>query len=472
MVSGLFVMMALLTVSRGAAAEAVFVVSVDDPSRDTRRLLAPYLDEMAHHPNTLVLPSDFRARLGSTLPRSGLGDPGLRLPDLIAEYEAGFESFRNRQWQDAARRLEAARDKAHRNTALLIDRPSYRDIRIRGQLLLAMSLYRMKKIADADAIIEDLARTFPNQEIAIKAISGTESAEYYAAAQNRLVRRGPGGLVVEVNDQSALVYLDEDSKPQNAALEAEVLPGPHRVLVRLPGTDGQLYDIDVEPGRVTRLVVDLKFGDALTVTDQYASLVFPSQDERRKYALEYAYRLAVAADAGLEMILVERTTWHGQPAMTSTVYFTDSGAWVRGRVVVLDGQNDDDKMRALARETLRGRIEDQRVFELVDPAMAQIAKLLAPARRHGWKTWTAGAGAAIALAGGAGLLYLHETCASDAEGCSPSAVPGYAGLAVGVALGGLATYLFFSDGAGGGRKRMVSVLPVRRGATIGLSLAF
>lgn len=63
----------------------------------------------------------------------------------------------------------------------------------------------------------------------------------------------------------------------------------------------------------------------------------------------------------------------------------DSGGWVSGRIAELDGRNDDDKMRALARETFHGRIEDGRVVELPDPTMPDYAST-----SRGWLTWTMG----------------------------------------------------------------------------------
>lgn len=460
----------LLGATRAASAQAVIVVSVEDPSRETRRLVAPYLDEMTHRPSAVVSPEDYRGRLGTMIPSSGRSDPGLQIADLMAEYDKGHESFKARQWQEAANRLGAAEAKAHQNEALLVDHGSYRDTWIKGEIALGMSRYRLKDLAGADEVHEELARTFPNQDIAIRAMSGKESAEYYAAAQNRLVRKGLGVLVVEVNDQAALVYLDTGNKPQNAALEAEVLPGLHRVLVRTPGTDGQLYKVIVEPNKVTHLTVDLKFGDAVVIADRYLGLIFGSTEDRAKYAVDYACRLAVAANAGLEMVLVERTTLRGQPAVTSVVRFADSGAWVRGRIVVLDGQNDDERMRALARETFHVRIEDKRISELPDPAMPESA----PSAPRTWPKWAAGGGAVIALATGGTLLYLHEACGAEDDLCRrthPSALPGYVGLSTGVALGALATYLFFSD-ARSASARGIAVLPTRQGAILTLSATF
>jgi hypothetical protein len=456
-----------LVPSREAAAQVVVFASVGEPSKETVRLLAPYLDEMSRRPFVVALPKDIRGRLGTRVPRPGRADPGLQVSDLVMRYDDGLAHFRKNQWKEAAAKLNLAVAAARDNAALLADESSHRETWMRGLIALAMSRHRLHDDAGADEAIEDLARTYPNQLIMIQALSGSEAARYYAAAQVRLEARGRGRLIVEVREQAARVYLDTDDRPQNGALEAEVLPGPHRVLVRMPGTDGQLYDVVVESGKATTLMVDLQFGEALSITDRYVGLVFSSQADRDRYARDYAAQLAAAVTAYPEMILVERTTLHGQPAFKSVMYMADSGGWVRGRVTALNGRDDDDRMRALARETFHASMEDARVVELLDPALRSYAST-----SRGWMKWGAGAGAAVMLATGGAALYLHQTCGPDGDPCrvgSPALA--YAGLAVGTALGVVATYLFFSDRSSPHAPR-VSVQPTSGGGLVGLSLVY
>jgi hypothetical protein len=456
-----------LVPSREATAQVVVFVSVGEPSRESVRLLAPYLDEMSHHPFVVALPKDIRVRLGARVPRPGRADPGLQVSDLVMRYEDGLTHFRKNQWKEAAAKLNVAIASARDNAALLADESSHRETWMRGLIALAMSRRRLHDDAGADEAMEDLARTYPNQLIMIQALNGSEAARYYAAAQVRLEARGRGRLIVEVREQAARVYLDNDDRPQNGVLEAEVLPGPHRVLVRLPGTDGQLYDAVVEPGQATTLMIDLQFGESFNITDRYAGLVFSSQSDRDLHARDYAAQLAAAIDAGPEMILVERTTLQGQPAFKSVIYMADSGAWVRGRATALSSRDDDDRMRALARETFHAYIEDARIVELSDPSLRSYSST-----RRGWMKWSAGAGAAVMLTTGGAALYLHQTCGLDGDPCrSGSPTLAYAGLAAGTALGVVATYLFFSDRRSSHAPR-VSVQPTSGGGLVGLSLTY
>lgn len=470
---GTIVGMALVP-SHEAVAQVVVFVSVGEPSKETVRLLAPYLDEMSRRPFVVALPKDIRARLGTRVPRPGRADPGMQVSDLVMRYDDGLAHFRKNQWKEAAAKLNGAIAASRDNAALLADETSHRETWMRGLIALAMSRHRLHDDAGADEAMEGLARTYPNQLILVQALSGSEAARYYAAAQTRLETRGRGRLIVQVREQAARVYLDMDDRPQNGVLEAEVLPGPHRVLVRMPGTDGQLYDAVVNPGKVTTLMIDLRFGEAFSITDRYVGLVFSSQSDRDQYALDYAAQFAAAVDAYPEMTLVERTTLHGQPAFKSVIYMADSGGWVRGRVTSLSGRDDDDRMRALARETFHGyHIEDTRIVDLPDPALLRAQ---ASTRRgwmsRGWMKWSAGAGAAVMLTTGGAALYLHQTCGPDAAPCrSGSPTLAYASLAAGTALGVVAMYLFLSDRPSPHAPH-VSVQPTSGGALVGLSLAY
>jgi hypothetical protein len=461
----------VLCLSHHASAGVVLMVSVGEPAKDTGRLLAPFLDEMAHQPAMYVWPTEIRARLGERAPRAGLADPSLDVSALMTRYEEGYRLFKAGKWRASADTLAAAVRAAQENPVLLVDQ-MHRDTWMTGLVALGMSRFRQNDLAGSDDVNRELARSFPNQEAAIRAAHGSEPARHYAAAQNALDAKGRGSLVVDVNDPTALIYVNEWDRPQNATFEANVLPGPYRVLVRMPGTDGLRYDTIVEPNRTTHLSVDLKFDETIHLTDQLAGFVFASPGERDRYALDYARRLATAIDpANNAVVLVQLTDRKGQRAVQGTVYRVDTGAWVRARLAPLDGRDDAELLRALARELLHSHVEDDRTVALADPVSRVVTP---PPNVPRWQIWTAGTSATAALALGGGLLYLHQGCATSVDPCSSpyrSAMPGYIGVATGMALGMLAAYLFVHD-ARPSRGPGVTAAPSRSGGLVGVTMAF
>lgn len=467
---GLVMAALVIGISHTASAGAVFVVSVGEPSSQTGRLLAPFIGEMAHYP-MYASPAEIRARLGDRVPRSGLADPSLQVSDLVAMYEEGYRLFKAGKFSVAIDKLAPAVRKAQENPVLLVDQ-AHHDTWMNGLVALGMSRFRKKDLDGSEEVNRELARSFPNQEAAIRAAHGSEPARHYAAAQNALDARGRGTLVVDVNNSTALIYVDEWDRPQNATFEANVLPGTYRVLVRMPGTDGLRYDAVVEPNRTTHLSVDLKFDDAVSITDQFVGLVFSSESERDRYALDYARRLAAMIDAGnLTVVLVQLTDWKGHPAVMGTLYRVDTGAWVRARVAPLDGRDDAEKLGALAHAMVRSQVDDPRIIALPDPTLRASAP---PPKPPGWPKWAAGAGATAALLLGGGLLYLHQSCGGDTAPCSGlyrSAIPGYLGVATGLTLGALATCWFIQDSKTS-RGPSLTIAPLNAGAMVGVTMGF
>jgi hypothetical protein len=465
----LLVVALLLGASHSVFAGAVFVVSVGEPSSETGQLLAPIIDELEHQP-MYALPATISARLGDRVPRSGLADTRLQVADLVGMYEAGCQLFKNGKWQAAADKLADAVRKAQENSLLLVDR-AHHDTWMAGQVALAMSRFRQHDLDGSEEANEELVRSFPNHEAAIRSSYGTEAARHYADAQSTLDAKGRGILIVDVNDPTALVDVNEWGRPQNGSFQTEAFPGTYRVLVRMPGTNGLRYSVSVQPNETTHLSIDLKFDGGIRITDQFVGFVFASEGERDRNAIDHARRLAkaITADNNL-VILVSLTRLAGRLAVTGTVYRLDTGGWVRGRAVQLDGRDDEHKLRSLAHATMRSQIEDRFIVALPDPT----PRPAAPPRPRRWPKWAAAAGAAVTLVTGGSLVYLHDSCATEAGDCkgvSRSAVAGYFGIATGLALGTFATYLFLHDASESHVPR-ITVAPSRSGAILGLAATF
>jgi hypothetical protein len=456
----LLILAGILCATRPASAGAVFVVSMGTPSDDAARLLEPLVTELAKDQQMYAAPAAIRARLGDLLPRSGVGDPGLKIGDLVARMDAGYKTFKAGKYSEASEQLQAALTLALRNTALLVDQ-AHRDTLMNGLVALAMSRQRLKDPNGAAEAIRELARSFPNQEAVIRAAYGSEPASRYADAEKELDARGRGTLVVDVNDPTAVIYVDEWDHPQNATFEAQLLPGTYRVLVRMPGTDGRRYDALVEPNRTTHLSVDLKFDAAINVTDASAGLAFDSERDRDRYALDYARRLAAMLDAGNRLVvLASLTTWHERRAIEAIMYRLDTGAVVRRRVVPLDGHDDAGKLRALAHALLNSDFTDPWVLAPTDresqPRASQAERDSSPLLAG----WVLTSVAITAAATGGVLLYKHS---------SSSTTPGYACLGAGVALGAVATFLFLHDRGDG---HAVTVTPTDAGASVSVGWRF
>jgi hypothetical protein len=204
--------------SRDASAGAALVVSVGEPSGETARLLSPLLDELDHVP-MYASPASVLARLDAQVPRSGLGDPHLQVTDLMQLYEAGCQMFKKNNWKAAAEKLAEAFEKAQANSMLLVDR-AHHDTWMEGLVALAMSRLRQNDLKGSEDANEELVRSFPDHEAAIRAAYGTEAARHYAAARSSLGAQGRGTLIVDVNATPAAVIATTSTPLRRLATSA------------------------------------------------------------------------------------------------------------------------------------------------------------------------------------------------------------------------------------------------------------
>jgi hypothetical protein len=360
-----------------------------------------------------------------------------------------------RSYEAAARLFESAVADAHDNIALLVADPA------RGQpammdawIGLATCRFRLKDLAGAEQAMHEAVRSFPNQEVSVRNGYGMEPAERYRTAANQLQARGAGKLIITVNDPSVLVFVNEWDRPQNAIFEADALPGPHRVLVQLPGTTGWRHDVVVAPGEKTQLHIDVRFDAAAVISDVWVGFSFPSAAAARGNLLPYATRL-VGPDEDKGVIVVSLTTWSGRPAVVGSLYRVDTGARLRSHAVALDGREDAARLRALAHvlvDPAAARLfaERYRVLAVTDPfAPLPVARPAAP-RAPSRAKWLLLGGSGFLASAGAVLVYAdnQDRCGTDCPTLFPTRPFGYASFAAAGVMAASAGYLLYRDARG------------------------
>jgi hypothetical protein len=322
---------------------------------------------------------------------------------------------------------------------------------------LATSRHRMKDYTGAERAFQELVRSFPDQDLAIRNGYGTEPSQRYQMAHKQLDRQGRGTLLVTVNDPGALIFINEMDRPQNATFEADVLPGLYRVLVQMPGAPGRLYPVVVEPNKKLQIQIDAAFDAAVTVVDTWVGFTFPTMEAARHHLPEYARRLITSDDTAL--IAVSRTSWDHQPAIVGSVYRLDTGARLRSHLVVLGAGDNGTRLRALAqalysRDASGRPASESGVIAVADPLAPQAAVVATRAARRApsrAKWWLAGA-AVVTAAGAGALVYADnsDTCNEHiAQQCKylvHTATYGYASLAAAGLMAVGTAYLFHRDG--------------------------
>lgn len=445
------------------------------------RTIAPLLDELQSL-GIDASPKAVHARLGDrAAPEPGIRDPMLSMGALIARIDEGSKLLAKGEHAAAAQKFEDALADGFANVALLVEHRARSQRAIMDALVgLAMSRYRLKDKVGAEAAMLELVRTFPGQELNIRNGYGTEPFQRYQAANKRLHERGHGTLIVTVNDPSALIFINEWDRPQNATFEAAVPAGSYRVLVQEPGTCGQLYTVPVEPNQTVQIQIDAKYDAAVTVSDSWVGFSFPSMQAARDRLVPYARRLIASEDKAL--IVVSFTESNGHPAVMGSIYRLDTGAHLRSHLVVLDGERDDARLRALAhvihdRGASTGLIEQHAIVSLADPFEPRRTNDLVPSAPHEQsraKWWLVGGTVAAATLGGLLVYYDNQaSCDSTCPTIHPTAPYGYGSLALAGAFALGAGYLFYRDaGSRASVSTAVGLVPTTSGVYVTATGAF
>jgi tetratricopeptide (TPR) repeat protein len=323
-------------------------------------------------------------RLGPSAPFSGIDDPRLTVAALTEHLKIGIASWAGGQHKEAAQRLATALAEAADNPATVVSDPTLRQLIPRAYVGWAVSLMRLNRVDEAKQAIAELVRATPGTSILDS--WGTEADRIFQLARKELAARGTGTLAVEVDDPSAIFYLDEAGQPHRTELEAELLPGTYRVFVLDALGRSRRYRVDVAPHRRTALEIDWRHDTYVEATalprrvriethqglDFEATLVprqprigftFPSYAERR---LEGDYARRIAARAHSERVaVIGRIRWKGRPAVIGVLY--RPGRSEAARVGIVPIADEPDTERELAEFLFGPEVVSPGVIALAAP---------------------------------------------------------------------------------------------------------
>lgn len=450
---------------RSAEAVVLLEVYVGPRPANASAVLAPLYAALEVQ-GMVVRPHAVRslAREGST--RSAITDPSLSPASLVDRITRATELLHKRSYGAAAGLFESALSDAYASPGLLVADRTGHAAMMDAWIGLATSRVRMGDHSGAEQAMQEVVRSFPDQETNVRNGYGSEPAERYRIARKQLQARGAGRLVVTTNDPSALIYVNEGARPQNAIFEADALPGTHRVLVQLPGTTGWRYDVVIEPNKRAELDVDVRFLAAVVLSDAWIGFSFPSLEDARRNLVPYAKRL-LAASEHQGLIVVSLTAWNGRPAVVASLYRLDTGAHLRGFLVALDGQEDAARLRSLANglidKYLAEQLTGRRLTAIADPFAPLPGPRPAP-RAPDQAKWALLGGAALAAGAGVALV-------SSGEDTSPY---GHFALGVAVTTAAVAAVLIYRDARArpGDSRTSMGIAPAASGLLLTLGGRF
>ena len=447
-----------------AAAEPIVLESYGAPRpEDADRLLAPVMSELARagFPAIAEVEREIDARLSR--PAGSLDDA--RAADAVRSIEAGYKKFLAGDFAGAVADLERGLTPLRAAPGAVAGKDDRRSAVMRGLLGVALSQRRLGHQTEATSAMAELIRSFPGREISYKDY-GPEPREFFQKVKGELAREGNGAIAVDVDDDRAVVYVNERFVGVGDQTAPDLPPGRYRVLVQQGDQLGRVHEVEVEAGRTATVNVSWPLDSALGAG---AALVFPDEGARADNEARHSVRVARALGAQSVVVLGIRDN-RGRRSVVGAVYSADSTRPLRsGAVAVEPVVPEAERLAALAR-LLAG---DEAAAGLVAPLAESPRSTPEADDRDGggggrpfrvWK-WVALGGGVAAVAGGVTLIAIHHEPEEGSRDASSreTRVPGIVAAAAGAALTGLGVYLFVRDARDRREESSAAIVPLDSG---------
>ncbi len=315
-------------------------VTVGDASPDGD----PVLDTLA----TLINRNGFYVRAGAA---SSVESALSRRANQVADTELeGYED----EVAEGRRLLEAgdcdkAREKLGRAVTLglkaslaLATNAGLRDAFRTALVGNAVCLRRAKEDAQVEQMLEETVLSFKEDRPLEKKEFGSEIFKEYGKTVTALDAEPAGTLIVEVDDGSVVIYVNERILELGHA-QLDLPPGRYRVLLRKEsgGTVARVHPVEIPAGETVSLAIEWRFEEALQTTDDRCVLHYPDAATRDEYLADDLRRIARATGAtrviaygAIEGTAEMPTTIHGG------IYNADTDALERLQEVPADASLD------------------------------------------------------------------------------------------------------------------------------------
>ncbi len=222
-------------------------------TEETARLFEALREPLERY-GAVVSPERIAELDNEVLPLPARWDDSLSGVELTARLEAGVRSYLLGRFRLAAQQLEAALAAAHRNPLLLVADTSSRLWMTQALVSLALARSRLGDPTRAAEAVAEQIRSYPELPVTHAAF-GSRGDALYTQTRRVLESEPRGGLMVDVSNADARIYINEVGRGRGGAFASDVLPGAYRVLIVLHG-QARRYRISVHGNAQTRLLLD------------------------------------------------------------------------------------------------------------------------------------------------------------------------------------------------------------------------
>ena len=450
---------------------------------DASTTLKPVIDELAAR--SFVVGPNVIAKFEARASTPALSPEGLPT-DFADQVEKGHRAFLTGKFEEAVAILQPLTNAARANPGAFAQNQLLREKLLKASIALALSQSRQGQLDASQSTFGEILRSFPDATVP-RGTYGPEASTQFEQLRTKLASAGRGRLLVKINNEAAVVFVNERFEHVGTTIKPDLYPGEYRVFAQVGKALTRSHRVIVKANEDTTVTIDAGFDIAVQTSGKWVGLQFETAADREKLESTYAATFANAIDAKA-VVVVGLDQVRGRMAVVGTLVNLLNGREMRRASLAIDPAPPNDRLKALAGFLAGGEATGGIDVQLdgggiITPVTGHdgahpVDGAHASSRRWGGWPWIAG-GMTIAAAGtGIGLLAYDGHCpvAKVGDTCPDpnvynTATPGWIAVGGAAVLAGVTVYLIATS-HGSEPSRTAFVAPTGDGAVAGVAGSF
>ena len=452
---------------------------------DASATLKPVIDELAAR--SFVVGPNVIAKFEARASTPALSPEGLPT-DFADQVEKGHRAFLTGKFEDAVAILQPLTNAARANPGAFAQNQTLREKLLKASIALALSQSRQGQLDASQATFGEILRSFPDATVP-RGTYGPEAYTQFEQLRTKLASVGRGRLLVKINNEAAVVFVNERFEHVGTTIKPDLYPGEYRVFAQVGKALTRSHRVLVKANEDVTVTIDAGFDIAVQTSGKWVGLQFETAAEREKLESTYAAAFANAIDAKA-VVVVGLDQVRGRTAVVGTLVNLLNGREMRRASLAIDPAPPSDRLKALAGFLAGGEASGGIDVQLDGGGST------APVAGHGgagsvegvhasgssqrWGGWPWIAGGLTIAAAGTGVVLLSydgrcpvakvgDTCPD--KNVYNTAAPGWIAIGGAAVLAGVTTYLLVTR-HGSEPSRTAFVAPTGDGAVAGLAGSF
>jgi hypothetical protein len=245
---------------------------VGERPSDAANLLGPVYAELGNRGY------DYGTALSAEIERQVSRDGGALTTSQIVEAQRdlddAYQHFIDGSYDVALRGAQKALAIYQTAPGPLARESALRDLEFKAYVVAAEASEAKGKGEDAFSLMAEVVRSFPDHAPSA-ADWDPKVVALYRRVRDELGRQGFGTLDVRVDDEAAVIFVDERFVGTGTAKIDKLLPGRYRVYIAKGSQPGRVHEIDVAPGAASTVNVSWEVDGVLRTSGDYVGLELP-----------------------------------------------------------------------------------------------------------------------------------------------------------------------------------------------------